>query len=473
MKPKFAWKPRILLWSVLVLLGLLAAARGALPAEGMTDAAGPTVFQKVYGGSDHDWANAVAGPLDDGGFLLVGGTDSFGAGSSDIYAVRTDKDGTVLWSKTYGGSGFDWAEDVIVLPDKGFLLVGGTYSFGAGGSDMYVVRIDEDGNVKWSKTYGGSDGDWAEDVIALPDGGFLLVGGTYSFGGGDRDMYVVRVDKDGNVLWNKTYGGSRYEDANAVAGPLDDGGFLLVGTGLSDMYAVRIDKDGNVKWSKTYGGSDGDWAEDVIALPDGGFLLVGETVSFGTGNWDMYAVRIDKDGNVEWSKTYGGSDYDAAGAVAGPLADGGFLLTGITLSFGAGYWDMYAVRIDKDGNLVWSKTYGESDYDRAYDVIALPDGNFLLVGSTYSFYSFEAGRDDMYVVRIDNSGTSGCHETSPATQTTDQAIQAFDLSPQVTTPTPRVISPTTQTSAPSTGTNTLCLLTQAWRLHLPLVLRED
>jgi len=471
-------KPRIV-WSGLALLGLLLAAGGAPPAGGMTAAAGPTTFQKTYGGSGADYAYAVAGPLADGGFLLVGRTQSFGAGQSDIYVVRIDSLGNVLWSKTYGGSGYDVAHAVAgPLADGGFLLVGGTASFGAGGSfygyDMYAVRINGSGDIVWSKTYGGSDDDVANAVVALPDGGFLLVGGTASFGAGDEDMYAVRINGSGDILWSKTYGGRWPDSANAVVA-LPDGGFLLVGrassfgAGGQDMYAVRINGSGDILWSKTYGGSSWDEAYAVAGpLADGGFLLVGRTDSFGVRYYDdLYAVRIDSSGDLVWSKTYGGSGVDQAHAVAGPLADGGFLLVGwIFQSFGAVSYDMYAVRIDSSGSVLWSKTYdlGGTNRDEAYAVAGpLADGGFLLVGYTTG---------DIYAVRIDGSGASGCNETSPTTQTTTPTTQISGPSTQVRNPIPTVTSPATQTSAPGTQTNTLCLLAPTYRLYLPLVLRN-
>ena len=214
-------------------------------------------------------------------------------------------------------------------------------------------------------------------------------------------------------------------------------------------------------------------------------------------------------GPTTFQKTYGGSDHDWANAVAGPLDDGGFLLVGETRSFGAGVVDMYAVRIDSSGNPVWSKTYGGSDWDNAYAVAGpLAGEGFLLVGRTRSFGDW-TGWSDMYAVRMDSSGASGCQETNSATQATTPTTWVTAPSTQVTTSTPTVMSPTPQTSVPSTGTNTLCplaptptpmpiptatplplpsptptlgdtpmptpspTLTPTWRLHLPLVVRED
>ena len=509
------WTVMGMLWA---LLGLLVIAPGMPPAGGVVLAAtvaepspvcsarssglpagktarttGSTTFQKIYGGTSVEVGRGVVALPD--GFLLVGQTNSFGAGGWDMYAVRIDSSGTVQWSKAYGGSGTDVARAVVALSD-GFLVVGNTQSFGAGGNDMYAVRIDSSGTVLWSKTYGGSRNDYANAVVGpLADGGFLLVGSTDSFGtaANEYDMYAVRIDKDGNVKWSKTYGGSRIDGGGAVVALSD--GFLLVGNtesfgaGENDMYAVRIDGSGNLVWSKAYGGSGDDVARAVVALSDG-FLLVGNTKSFGAGGNDMYAVRIDSSGTVQWSKAYGGNKDDVARAVVA-LPNGDFLLAGNTDSFaGEGDSDMYAVRIDSSGTVLWSKTYvgmGPIDgitgtiprADDGANAVAGPltDGGFLLAGWSH-YLQADNITPEMYAVRIDEMGKSGdeCPEESPATQTTGPATQVASPSTKVKAPTSADASPSTQASDASTNTYTLCQQASTptvWRLHLPLVLRED
>ena len=487
---------RIKRWTVMgmlwVLLGLLVVAPGMPLAGGVALAAGvaenrpvcsarssglaagktarttgsPT-FQKAYGtwaynlGFTYDFIYDVAGPLDDGGFLLVGWTNDSGG---DTYVVRIDGNGDRLWARAYGGDYNDRAEAVVgPLADGGFLLVGYTNSFGAGAGDMYAVRIDSSGAIQWSRAYGGEYTDSAHDVAGpLADGGFLLVGEI------NGEMAAVRIDGSGNGLWSRTYGAGR---ASGVVGPLADGGFLLVGfTGAGDLYAVRIDGSGKIMWGRTYKESMGEtWASDVVGpLADGNFLIVGTTGLDSSSDDDMYAIRIDGLGNLVWSRTYGGTGDDTASAVVGPLADGGFLLVGSTESFGAGSRDMYAVRINGSGNVLWSRTYGGDETDYASAAVALADGGFLLVGTTASF---EARRTDMYVVRTDSSGTSGCNEMSvtsqimtPTTQVTSPTIQLESVKSVVTPSAPHEVGQLTMQDE-------LCFLRE-FSIFLPLVQRN-
>ena len=206
--------------------------------------------------------------------------------------------GQKLWDKTYGGSDWDQASAVTMTKDGGALLAGYTSSKGAGSKDMYLVRVDKNGQKLWDKTYGGSEWDKAYAMTMTKDGGALLAGYTSSKGAGSNDMYLVRVDKDGQKLWDKTYGGSKRDLATAIT-MTKDGGALLAGVtsskgaGGEDMYLVRVDKDGQKLWDKTYGGSYDDVAYAVTLTKDGGALLAGRTSSKGAGGYDMYLVRVD------------------------------------------------------------------------------------------------------------------------------------------------------------------------------------
>lgn len=453
-------------------------------AQAAASISGAIRFQKAYGGNSNEGKVpfgiarqpiAVAGPLADGGFLLVGSTESFGAGNGDMYAIRINAQGDVQWSRTYGGSAADYAFDVAgPLADGGFLLVGSTRSFGAGNGDIYAVRINDQGGVVWSKTYGRLPQDDAFAVAGpLSDGGFLLVGKTGI--GLDWDMYAVRIDAQGGHQWSKAYGGDKEEEALAVAGPLADGGFLLAGKTSSfgqsvDAYAVRIDGQGNVQWSKNYGGGQYDDAK-AIAWADDGFLLVGDTSSFELGTI-AYAVRMDSQGNVQWSRTYQGAYGGDTYAIVGPLADGGFLLVGAAY-YGsrAGANQMYAARINAQGGFQWGRAYGGNRDDKAFAVAGPSgDGSFLLLGYTESF---GAGGVDLYAVRMDGTaGTSGCHETTLTAQVRTPATQVGAPATQTTSLTPTVTTPATQTTTPATQMTTLCSVASGFFLYLPLVCRN-
>ncbi|WP_054839716.1 PEGA domain-containing protein [Thermococcus sp. JCM 11816] len=289
-------------------------------------------------------------------------------------------------------------------------MAGWTESFGAGKGDVWILGLDEDGNIKWQKTYGGKWNDWAKAVAVAPNGDIIVAGYTGSFGAGDWDVWVLRLDENGNIVWQKTYGGgSNYDEANAIA--LTDNGDIIVtgetwsfGIGEIDVWVLRLDENGNVKWQKTYGGSDQDWANSVAIAPNGDVIVAGVTNSFGT-NGDMWVLRLDENGNVKWQKTYGGSNGDKANAVA--IADNGDILV-------AGEWgsgcDFLVLRLDENGNVKWQKLYGkDSDCDEAHAVVIAPNGDIIVAGTTEKPGTILTILHDAWILRLPPDGNlPGC-----------------------------------------------------------------
>ena len=184
-----------------------------------------TLFEFTYGGSDYDEAYSITAAAD-GGYLLAGYTTSYGAGSKDIWLVKVDAQNNKIWDKTYGGSDSEEAYAVTSTPDGNYIVAGKTKSYGAGREDMWVIKIDNQGDTIWTKTFGGSDDDMANSIIVTPEGDYILAGTTASKGAGKTDMWVVKVDKDGGEIWNKTYGeSSDYDEAYSITAAAD-GGYL-------------------------------------------------------------------------------------------------------------------------------------------------------------------------------------------------------------------------------------------------------
>jgi len=318
-----------------------------------TDASGNEIWSQTFGGSDYEIAFFVQ-ETSDGGYILVGTVSS---GSGDMYLVKTDVSGNEIWSQTFGGSSDDRGRSVKETSDGGYILVGYTSSFGAGKSDMYLVKTDASGNEIWGQTFGGGNYDTALSAQETSDGGYILAGSTLSFGAGKSDMYLVKTDASGNEIWSQTFGGSS-SDYALSAQETSDGGYILAGStesfgaGSLDMYLVKTDASGNEIWGQTFGGSGSDYAYSVQETSDGGYILVGYTSSFGAGTYDMYLVKTDASGNQEWSQTFGGSGSDSAYSVQ-ETSDGGYILTGYTESFGAGKSDMYLVKTDSEGNPIF------------------------------------------------------------------------------------------------------------------------
>jgi regulation of enolase protein 1 (concanavalin A-like superfamily) len=246
--------------------------------------------------------------------------------------------GNKLWEKTFGGIRDDRGHSVQQTSDGGFILLGWTESFDAREADVWLIKTDASGNIEWDRTFGGSDRDKGSSVQQTSDGGFILVGYTESFGAGWADVWLIKTDADGNKLWEKTFGGSGLDSGSSVQ-QTSDGGFIIVGyttsfgAGGFDVWLIKTDADGNKLWEKTFGGSRRDWGSSVQQTSDGGFILVGYTTSFGAG--DVWLIKTDANGNKQWDRTFGGSDWDEGWSVQ-QTSDGGFIIVGWTWSFGAG-----------------------------------------------------------------------------------------------------------------------------------------
>jgi hypothetical protein len=343
---------------VAVLIGLLFS--GLLIAAssiGFADAAdAPTTqWSQTYGGTNLDDAVCVI-ETSDGGYALTGNTQSFGAGSTDAWLIKTDQFGNELWNKNYGGPNNDVALCVVVTNDGGYAIAGCTYSFGAGSGDFWLIKTDAAGTMLWSKTYGGTNIDGAYCIVQTSDGGYALTGSTASFGAGNDDAWLIKTDQFGNELWNKNYGGTNMEEARCVV-VTSDGGYALTGyttsygVGSGDFWLIKTDAAGNTLWTKTYGGTNLDAAFGMVVTSDGGYALAGLTSSFGAGGWDFWLVKTDASGTMHWSQTYGGANYDYGCCVVETI-DGAYALAGPTGSFGAGSNDFWLIKTAPDSLLV-------------------------------------------------------------------------------------------------------------------------
>ncbi len=320
-----------------------------------TDSLGDTLWVRTYGGTDYDWGSFVQ-QTSDSGYIITGATSSFGAGENDVYLIKTDMNGDTLWTRTHGGAGYDVGASVQQTWDGGYVIAGETRSFGSGGQDFYLIKTDANGDTLWTRTYGGTGRDYAFCVQATSDSGYIVVGGTTSFGAGWRDLYLVKTDANGDTLWTRTYGGTEGEYHGFVQ-ETSDGGYILTGTSYSfgavdegDVYLVKTDANGDTLWTRAYGGPENDESYCVQATSDGGYVVVGSTASLGVGLYDVYLIKTDANGDTFWTKTYGGvySDY---GLFVQETSDSGFVLAGGTASFGASLYDVYLIKTDPEGGV--------------------------------------------------------------------------------------------------------------------------
>jgi len=366
-------------------------------------------FVKTFGGTDDDSGESVQQTAD-GGFIIAGQTQSSGSGNYDVYLLKTDSSGNETWAKTFGGTEWDEANSVQQTTDGGFIIVGYTLSFGAGGGDVYLIKTDSSGNETWAKTFGGTGYDYGSSVQQTTDGGFIITGYTESYGFEEKDVYLIKTDSNGNETWARIFrctdfGGTKYHYGESVQ-QTTDGGFIIAGSRYTwsndtgsdkDIYLLKTDSNGNEIWAKTFGGTEWNEGYSVQQTTDGGFIIAGRT-SY-RGNYEVNLIKTDSSGNEIWSKTFGSTGYDSGSSVQ-RTTDGGYIIAGYTNSYDRKS-DVYLIKTDSSGNETWSKTFGGTDGDSGSSVQQTTDGGYIIAGFTKSF---GAGNGDVYLLKTDSNG---------------------------------------------------------------------
>ena len=385
---------------LLTLLGvaLLAIIMG----HGRAVADPDTLWTRWYGGASDDEAYSVEQTAD-GGFIIVGCTESFGADGKDVWLIKTDAQGDTLWAKAYGGTGDDEARSVEQTSDGGYILTGSTGSFGAGAADFWLLKTDAQGDTLWTKTYGGGSNEWSFDVDQTADGGYIIVGTMQSFAIAYDDVWLIKTDSFGDSLWTKNWDININDDRGAEVQQTHDGGFIIVGhtyyTGsgnVLDFTLFKTDSLGNTLWTGTYGERKEQRGASVRQTSDSGYVLTGYTADQYNTNPDVYVVKTDSVGDTTWTRTYGGSDWEE-GYLVRQTNDGGYFLVGKTNSFGAGGFDVWVLETDANGDTLWTKTYGGTGDDVGYSGQQTADGGYIIAGYTASS---GAGGKDVYLIRL-------------------------------------------------------------------------
>ncbi len=397
--------------SLFTLLGL-----GFLFAQTPPDTEWTRIFVKDY----NDYGRAVY-PTSDGGYIITGYVGSNTYGYYDLVLIKMDANGNVMWQKTYGNSwDAERGYDVREISSGGYIITGK----GGGNPNVWLIRTDTSGDTLWIKEYGGTDWDVGFSVCETSDKGYIIAGYTQSYGSGSSDVYLIRTDSSGNLIWQKTFGGTNPDEAHCVK-QTSDGGYIIAGhtgsygAGLDDVYLIKTDSSGNLLWSKTFGGSSYDYGYGVEQTSDGGYIVVGETSSFGAGSYDVYLIKTDPSGNVLWEKTFGGSGAEYGYSVK-ELPDRGYIITGGTNSFGVDSFDIYIIRTDENGNLLWEKTIGGTDDEKSYSIYQTSDGGYIIAGYTESFGAIGS---DIYLIKL--APDVSVHEISGGWSDEEQGVHLF------------------------------------------------
>jgi hypothetical protein len=360
-----------------------------------------TLWTKRYGGGSYDCAYSVC-QTTDGGFVLVGITESFGAGDEDVWLLRTDVNGDTLWTKTYGERYSDAGYSVQQTTDGGFVITGEKYTVGRG-TDIWLVKTDSQGDTIWTRIFGSVEHtNVGHSVQQTTDGGYAITGTMFW---GEPRVFLLKTDSNGNMLWIKSYetehtGHVECQDRGHSLRHTSDGGFVIVGNigeggeTDSDIWLIRTDADGDTLWTRRWGGGCTDQGWSVQEAPDGGFLVA------GTFCFDAWLIRTDSEGKTLWEKTYGvGERFNVAYSIQ-VTPDGGCVLAGVRhggFFFPPDDGDVWLIRTDALGDTVWTKTIGGPQGDGSHSIRQTSDGGYIVAGGTKSFGAKE---HDVYLIRI-------------------------------------------------------------------------
>ncbi|MEO0181237.1 MAG: hypothetical protein ABIM74_05200 [candidate division WOR-3 bacterium] len=364
------------------------------------------LFSKTYGGGNHERAYSLL-RTSDGAYALCGYTASYGFGDNDIMLIKVNSSGSLSWARAFGGYGRDEGCSMIQLPTGDYVISGHTRSFGDANGDAIVMCVNSSGNLSWAKTFGGSALDEAYAIARTSDGGFAVVGATRSSGAGEEDAFLVKLNSSGDILWAKTIGTTTYDYGYSVCEASDNGivlaGYIYRSGGSDDILVMKTDAVGNLLWAKSIGGTSYDYAYSVIPTSDGGLAVAGYTGSWGAGGADAILIKLTSGGSLSWTRVIGGSGWDEARTVI-QTSDGAFLISGYTTSWGSG-GEAWLAKVDPTLGVLWSRTFGGSNYEYLYDVIEA-SGGLAGAGTTWSY---GAGNTDFLLLTMDQQGNlPGC-----------------------------------------------------------------
>jgi len=355
-------------------------------------------WTRTYGGDNYDDGFSVQ-QTSDGGYIITGSTSSYGTGNADVWLIRTDPAGDTLWTKTFGGTEYDGGASVQQTSDGGYIIAAWTYSFGAGGCDVWLIKTDASGNQSWAKTFGGTSGGHCYSVQQTADGGYIVAGSTVSEGPTWVDVWLIKTDAVGDTLWTKTFGGEGADDGYSVQ-QTSDGGYIVAGYyNLRDAWLIKTDADGDTLWTRTFGGFESSVGNSVQQTSDGGYIIAGNAQQpEGSGGFDILLIKTDASGNQVWSRTYGASYVDI-GWSAQQTTDGGYIITGSTWPRGDD--DVWLIKTNASGDTVWTRTFGWAGEDEGRSVQQTSDGGYVVTGSAWPP---GAGNGEVWLIKTDANG---------------------------------------------------------------------
>ncbi len=361
-------------------------------------------FQKVYS-SFYDKDGLDVLPTSDGGYIAVGMTTNNIFEDTDVYIFKTNSLGDIEWTKSYGGALPDFASCILKANDGNYFVLGYSQSFGGGDYDTYLLKINTSGDTLWTKTYGSYGNEQGREIVPTADDNYMIVGFTNGLATPDYNAYLTKINIDGDVIWSKEYGGGAYE-AGASVKQCADGGYIMIGQtysyghGNSDAWIVKTNSTGDTLWTRAIGGVLYDEGIFTLENSDSSLMFCIRDSSSGAGDVDIKIVKTSNNGTIIWDKNYGGDKKDT-GKMIQPTSDEGYIIAGHSRSFGWVNPDMWLIKINTSGDTLWTQHYGGADHEHCYTARQTSDGGFIAIGHTESFSS----TDEIMMLKLNSIGT--------------------------------------------------------------------
>tara|TARA_B100000579_G_C22844398_1_gene863492 strand:- start:591 stop:2624 length:2034 start_codon:yes stop_codon:yes gene_type:complete len=365
------------------------------------------IFSNTYNDASFDYGRYLIQTNDDG-YLVAGNTSLLGDNYSNVLMLKVDHTGEQVWRKDYTYSSNDRVNTVIELEDGSLVMAGFSTSNTNSSKDLLIMRTDSEGNIEWQSLYGDTRDEIANSISSASDGGFIIAGEITNENTGNSSCYLLKVNNNGEFEWDRSFGGS-LNDQGFFLISANDGGFVITGVTRSqndssgDLWLIKVNNTGEILWEKTFGGENFESGRSLQQTSDEGYIIVGQTESFGNGNNDAYLLKTDSQGNEIWSRTYGGSGTDQGRYVVETL-DQGYIISGYTDSYGSmGGFNFWLIKTDSNGDLEWQEYYGGSGDDRAFCGIQASDGGYAIVGQSNTGGSTGV---DILLVKTDDIGNA-------------------------------------------------------------------
>jgi len=402
------------------------------PIQRLRQAFSRTTWARTYGDLYYDYAKSIK-PTSDGGYIVTGySTLTFSPHSYDASIIKLSSDGEIQWQ--FGYDGADSASSVRQTIDGGYIVAGTTTTNDITKNDFWVLKLDSAGNIEWQRAYGGGYGDWASSIWQTADGGYIVAGTTVSFSDGDDDIWILKLSSSGDIEWQRTYGGYDHDFAESIQ-QTSDGGYILAGgtrsfgAGIYDFLVLKLSAAGDIEWQKTYGETGSESAYSIQQTGDGGYILAGED------GRDIVIVKLSSTGAIEWQRAYsfwvGSNDHACS---IKQTDDGGYIVAGYTYSFGDRGCDIWLIKISSTGDIEWQRTYGGEENEIVTEIDQNTDGGYIVAGYTWSF---GAGNSDCLILKVSSSGEIEkfpelTRVTSALAEEASFVAQDIDIIPQET-----------------------------------------